>query len=112
MRSVDEIGNRQVYSPATITTMFISNFPDGTRKEIIKRIFSKYGDISDVYMATKKGLNRRNFAFVRFRGVEDVARLEAFLQGLKCTGSMLEVNMAKFERNEAIKIIRVIRDIC
>ncbi|CAH1414350.1 unnamed protein product [Lactuca virosa] len=72
----------------------------GLGKETIKKIFSGYGDISDVYMATKKDIHRKNFAFVRFKGVDDEMRLEYSLQGIKCMGSRLEVNVARFERKE------------
>ncbi|CAH1425604.1 unnamed protein product [Lactuca virosa] len=81
-----------------VTTMFVTNLPDGTRKETVKKIFSRYGSISDIYMATKKDSNKKNFAFVRFKGVQDKMQLEASLQGLKCMGSVLEINVAKFER--------------
>ncbi|CAI9261945.1 unnamed protein product [Lactuca saligna] len=88
------------------TTMFVSNFPDGARKENIKKIFSRYGDISDVYMVTKKDIHRKNFASVSFKGVDDEMRLEYSLQGIKCMGSRLEVNVARFERKDGPTIKR------
>lgn len=78
--------------------MFVTNLPDGTRKETRKKIFSKFGCIVDVYMATKKDSNKKKFSFVRFKEVLDVRHLEASLQGVKCMGSVLEINVAKFER--------------
>lgn len=84
---------------ATVTTMFVTNLPDGTRKEIVKKIFSRYGSIVDVYMATKKDSNNKNFAFVISKGVQNDMQLEASLQELKCLGSVLEINVAKFVRN-------------
>ncbi|CAH1420725.1 unnamed protein product [Lactuca virosa] len=61
-------------------------------------------------MATKKDIHRKNFAFVRFKGVDDEMRLENSLQGLKCMGSSLEVNVAIFERREVTRTKRNITE--
>ncbi|XP_023761138.1 polyadenylate-binding protein, cytoplasmic and nuclear-like [Lactuca sativa] len=81
-----------------VTTMFVSNVPDGVNKETIRKTFSTYGEITNVYMATKRDSKKKNFAFVRFRKVNKEWDLEASLQSIKCSGSLLEVNIAKFER--------------
>lgn len=36
-----------------VTTMFVSNIPNGANKETIWKMFNKYGELTDVYMATK-----------------------------------------------------------
>lgn len=48
----------------------------GFVRRLLRRFFSRYGDISDVYMGTKKDVHRKNFAFVRFKGVDDEMRLQ------------------------------------
>lgn len=80
--------------------MFVTNLPNGTSKETLKKIFSKFGCIVDVYIATKKDSKKKNFAFVRCKEVIGVTQLEASLQGLKCMGSVLEINVAKFKRRK------------
>ncbi|CAI9280641.1 unnamed protein product [Lactuca saligna] len=74
-----------------VTTMFVSNIPDGVSKETIRKIFSnKYGELTDVYMATKKDSIRKNFAFVRYRNVNGDRELEASLQKIMCSGGNWE----------------------
>ncbi|CAI9303089.1 unnamed protein product [Lactuca saligna] len=84
-----------------VTTMFVTNLPDGSRKETVKKLFSRHGIISDVYMATKKDSNIFFFAFFRFKEVKDEMQLEMTLQGLNFMGAILEINVAKFERKAA-----------
>lgn len=81
-----------------VTTMFVSNIPDGVSKDTLRKIFIKYGELTDVYMAVKKDSRRKNFAFVRYRKVSKERELEATLQKIMCSGALLEVNIAKFER--------------
>nr|KAJ0202114.1 hypothetical protein LSAT_V11C600309730 [Lactuca sativa] len=37
-----------------VITMFVSNIPDGVSKAALRRIFDGYGELTDVYMATKR----------------------------------------------------------
>ncbi|CAI9271973.1 unnamed protein product [Lactuca saligna] len=52
----------------------------------------------DVYMATKKNVNIKYFAFVRLKKVDEEYGLEKALQGIKCDGRFLEVNLSMYER--------------
>ncbi|CAI9302240.1 unnamed protein product [Lactuca saligna] len=86
---------------APTTTMFVTNLPEGLRPEELRRPFEKFGKINDIYLAKKKDLKRRCFAFVRYSGVRDVLKLEANIQGITCKGYRLEVNIAKDGRSYA-----------
>ncbi|KAI3508269.1 hypothetical protein L1887_23275 [Cichorium endivia] len=93
--------NRKEYrSSGGVTTMFVSNLPDGAKKEVVKRIFQKHGTVVDIYMAGKKDSNRKNFAFVRFNGVDCEEKLEKSLQGLRYSRNPLVINIARFERKQ------------
>ncbi|CAI9283927.1 unnamed protein product [Lactuca saligna] len=52
----------------------------------------------DVYMGSKKDARRMNFAFVRYKVVEDKQDLERRLQGMQCHGKILKVNISKHPR--------------
>ncbi|CAH1416882.1 unnamed protein product [Lactuca virosa] len=52
----------------------------------------------DVYFGLKKDLHKRNFAFVRFVGIKDAKEMELKVQGIKCRGKTLEVNISKHQR--------------
>ena len=85
---------------ASMTTMFVTNLPEGLRTEELRRPFAKHWTIGDIYLAKKKDSKRRCFAFVSYSGVRDVLKLEDSLQGITCKGNRLEVTIAKFERIE------------
>ncbi|CAH1415631.1 unnamed protein product [Lactuca virosa] len=72
-------------------------------KETIRRLFTKFGELTDVYIATKKDSKMKNFALVRFKKVSRERELEAAMQMIKCSRSLLTVNIAKFRRKEVAK---------
>ncbi|CAI9289333.1 unnamed protein product [Lactuca saligna] len=86
--------------------MFVSNISDGVNKETIRKTFIKYGELTDVYMATKRDSKKKNFAFIGFRKVSKEWELEAALQSIKCAGYLLEVNITRFERKVTTKLIK------
>ncbi|KAI3722057.1 hypothetical protein L2E82_33081 [Cichorium intybus] len=83
-----------------VTTMYVSNIPDGATKPILTKTFAKYGEVVDVYMALKKDATKKNFGFVRFGRVTCEAELEKSLQTVKCLGVTLSVNISRFDRKE------------
>ncbi|CAH1441382.1 unnamed protein product [Lactuca virosa] len=52
-KQISRTGDRTGWRHAGVTTMFVSNFPLAARKDILKKIFAKFGEVVDVYMATK-----------------------------------------------------------
>ncbi|CAI9264590.1 unnamed protein product [Lactuca saligna] len=82
-------------------SMFVSNLPVGVRKEALRNVFSKFGEVVDVYMVKKKDVNRKSFAFVRFKKANNnELELERALQGIKIRNIILDINIARFERNQ------------
>ncbi|CAI9272108.1 unnamed protein product [Lactuca saligna] len=51
-------------------------------------------------MATKKDINRKSFAFVRFKKANDELELEKALHGITLGNRILDVNIARFERRQ------------
>ncbi|KAI3510358.1 hypothetical protein L1887_17287 [Cichorium endivia] len=80
-----------------VTTIFASNFSTGVRVEEIKKVFAKFGEIRDVYVAGKRDSGNRIFAFIRF-ATSDAVTLEKKMQGTLFKGRKLERNIAKFDR--------------
>ncbi|CAI9300814.1 unnamed protein product [Lactuca saligna] len=97
-RKTAAIGNQKSWNHAGVTTLFVSNIPQETRIEPLKSFFTKYGVVVDVYVAAKKDVNKKSFAFVRFKATGDERRLEESLQGLTFKGKSLEINIARFAR--------------
>ena len=46
------------WNHADVTTMFVSNRPEESRKDSLKKLFAKYGEVVDVYMAMKRDVNK------------------------------------------------------
>ena len=64
------------------TSFFVSGMSDCTSKMDLRKKFAGFGEIVDVYMGTRKNKEGKNFAFVKFIGVEDVHYLEGKMQGV------------------------------
>ncbi|KAL4584306.1 hypothetical protein LXL04_008902 [Taraxacum kok-saghyz] len=88
----------RVFIGDEITTFFVAGFPGGTTKEALKIPFEKFGQVVDVYLGRRKDFHRKNFAFVRFKGVMDEKDMEETLQGIKFKEVTLDVNIARHQR--------------
>lgn len=76
------------------TTFFVSNIQDGTTKGNLTTTFQIFGKIGDVYTAQKRDNKGANFAFVRFRGIENTSELEKSMNGITCGPNQIKVNIA------------------
>ncbi|CAI9299878.1 unnamed protein product [Lactuca saligna] len=81
-----------------LTNYYVTGFPDDIRKEELREPFSMFGKVADVYFGLKKDYQRRNFTFVRYAGIKDAKVMELKLQGIKCRGTILEINISKHQR--------------
>ncbi|KAL4578942.1 hypothetical protein LXL04_015074 [Taraxacum kok-saghyz] len=90
----------KTWNPNT-TPFFVNGFSDSAKIGDLRRCFGGHGEVVDVYMGRHKDSAGRNYAFVKFNGVQDVRRLEEELQGIVCGGKILVVNAAKYGRDKA-----------
>lgn len=95
-KQISRTGDHTKWRHAKVTTMFMSNFPLVARKYILKKFFEQFREVVDVYMAMKVGVNKKAFAFVRFKKIGDEQELEKSLQGVKYGDRTLEVNIERF----------------
>ncbi|CAH1448108.1 unnamed protein product [Lactuca virosa] len=89
---------RNYHQSNIITNIYVSGFPGDTRKDELRRTFTRFGNVVDVYMGRKKDSHQRNFAFFRFNGIKDDKMLENELQGIKLRDIVLLVNLEKYKR--------------
>ncbi|CAI9273152.1 unnamed protein product [Lactuca saligna] len=94
-------GDRPRWNHSGVTSMFVSNLPPEVNMETLKNVFSKHGEVVDVYMALKKDVNRKTFSFVRFKRVDDEIELERALQGIKIGTRMQDVSIARDNKSFA-----------
>lgn len=59
-----------------ITNLYVIGFPDGVKQSELWKLFARFEQVVDVYLGRKKDYRMKNFAFVRFRGVEDEKVME------------------------------------
>ncbi|GLD98160.1 hypothetical protein PINS_up006857 [Pythium insidiosum] len=71
------------------------------RPDTLKELFSKYGDVGDVYIPRSRASNEsRGFAFVRFMNKEDADNAIQGMEGYDFDGRQLHVQFAKQRRPE------------
>lgn len=87
-------------------TTCLFGFTDGTRKDDIRKPFSNFGKVTDVYFGSKKDYHRKNFAFVWYAGVVDANALEEKLQGIRGGIRVLSVNISKHPRKPILELGR------
>lgn len=75
--------------------------PTGATKVDIKKIFSPFGKLTDVYFGEKSGRNGKNFGFIRFVDVPDVKVLQEQLNRILCRNNKLEINVERHKRKDA-----------
>ncbi|CAI9269128.1 unnamed protein product [Lactuca saligna] len=80
------------------TTFFVTNIPNGATKSEFRKIFSRWGRLSDIYFGGHKGKNGKNYGFIRFLGVPDAKDLESKLNGVACRNNKFEINIARHSR--------------
>ncbi|CAH1441689.1 unnamed protein product [Lactuca virosa] len=79
-------------------TFFVTNIPNGAMRFEFRKIFSRWGKLSDIYFGGHKGKNGKNYGFIRFTGVPDAKDLESKLNGVACRNKKLEINIARHSR--------------
>ncbi|KAI3708376.1 hypothetical protein L2E82_37544 [Cichorium intybus] len=84
--------------PNDTTTFFVSGLPEKVHREEVKKLFVRFGNVVDVYVAERRDSSGKFFAFIRYRGVANVEKLEGQLQKVCYQGFPLSVNVARFAR--------------
>ncbi|EIN12540.1 hypothetical protein PUNSTDRAFT_81810 [Punctularia strigosozonata HHB-11173 SS5] len=82
------------------STLYITNFPEGTDDQAIRGLFSKYGTIFDVRWPSKKFKSTRRFCYVQFTS-PDAAKASLELHGRELEPGMpLSVLISNPERRK------------
>ncbi|CAH1449611.1 unnamed protein product [Lactuca virosa] len=95
--------NRTQVSKNDITDFYVAGFPDGTRKEELRKPFDRFGKVVDVYFGLKKDYHKKNFAFVRYVNIADAKELENKLQVTRCKNTVMEVNISKHQHKTTLR---------
>ncbi|GKA98386.1 cytochrome P450 [Tanacetum coccineum] len=84
--------------PNNSITYYFTNFPTNWDYKVMKDIFAKYGNVEDVFIASKRNLQGKRFGFSRFTGVTNPTAFEHQLNTI-CIGTQrIRCNIAKFQR--------------
>merc|ERR1712062_548628 len=81
-----------------MVSLKIDNLSYKTDIEALRRKFSKYGDIGDVYVPKDKYGESRGFAFVRFYDKRDAEDAIDGMDGKDVDGRELRVDIARHDR--------------
>ncbi|KAG8177002.1 hypothetical protein JTE90_006947 [Oedothorax gibbosus] len=87
------------YSRPPNSSLFVRNVPDSARPEELRRLFGKYGPITDVYIPLDYYNRRpRGFAYVQFEDIRDAEEALAELDRIRFFGRELEIEFAQGDR--------------
>ncbi|KAD3336133.1 hypothetical protein E3N88_31652 [Mikania micrantha] len=83
-----------------VTTIFITNLPDGFTSGMLWKMCLPIGNIADAFIASKKDKGGNTFGFVRFRNVSNTERLVTEINMIKLGGTKIAANIARYGRNK------------
>ncbi|GBL99750.1 Serine/arginine-rich splicing factor 12 [Araneus ventricosus] len=87
------------YSRPPNSSLFVRNVPDSARPEELRRLFGKYGPITDVYIPLDYCNRRpRGFAYVQFEDIRDAEEALNELDRIRFYGRELEIEFAQGDR--------------
>ncbi|XP_015916055.1 serine/arginine-rich splicing factor 10 [Parasteatoda tepidariorum] len=87
------------YSRPPNSSLFVRNVPDSARPEELRRLFGKYGPITDVYIPLDYYNRRpRGFAYVQFEDIRDAEEALNELDRMRFYGRELEIEFAQGDR--------------
>lgn len=81
-----------------VTSIFISNLPEGIKDIVLLKNFAVFGDLLSVYVAKKRDKFNNLFGFLRFANVSNVNELVARMSNVCIDGAKIGVNLAKYDR--------------
>ena len=84
-----------------ITSFYFSHFPDEVHEKDLWKKFQEWGKVMEVFIPQKRNKHGHRYGFVRFKGVDDVDRMERRLDNnIYLQGRKLFVNKPMFQRGE------------
>ncbi|RWS12723.1 Serine/arginine rich splicing factor-like protein, partial [Dinothrombium tinctorium] len=100
--SVDRYSNSDLHSKGTfppniegMTSLKVDNITQRTGVNLLKKVFSKFGDLGDVYVPRYPDtFASRGFAFVRFIRKRDAEEAMRKMNGYVLDGRVLSIQMA------------------
>lgn len=82
-----------------MVSLKVDNITHRTSVSQLKRLFSRYGDLGDIYVPRYPDSNMtRGFAFVRYYRKRDAEEAMRKLDGERVDGRVLSIQMAKYAR--------------
>ena len=87
-----------------MTSLKVDNITQRTGVNLLKKVFSKYGDLGDVYVPRYPDtFASRGFAFVRFMRKRDAEEAMRKMNGFLLDGRVLSIQMARYARPSPTK---------
>ncbi|XP_033123830.1 serine/arginine-rich splicing factor 12-like [Anneissia japonica] len=81
------------------SSLYVRNVPDGSRPEEVRKLFGRYGPISDVYIPLDYHTRQpRGFAYVQFDDIRDAEDAMNALDRTRFFGRELEIQFAEGDR--------------
>ncbi|RWS30663.1 Serine/arginine rich splicing factor-like protein [Leptotrombidium deliense] len=87
-----------------MTSLKVDNITQRTGVNLLKKVFSKFGNLGDVYVPRYPDtFASRGFAFVRFTRKRDAEEAMSKMNGYVLDGRVLSIQMARYARPSSTK---------
>ncbi|KAJ4827208.1 hypothetical protein Tsubulata_016801 [Turnera subulata] len=85
-----------------VVSLYVENFPPSWTPTEVHWIFSKYGEVVDVYIPMKGTRSGHHFGFVRYRRGGDIHRLLVDANRIQVENGTLRVNVSRERHNDKL----------
>ncbi|KAJ4850831.1 hypothetical protein Tsubulata_047455 [Turnera subulata] len=85
-----------------VVSLYVENFPPSWTPTEVHWIFSKYGEVVDVYIPVKGTRSGHHFGFVRYRRGGDIHRLLVDANRIQVENGTLRVNVSRERHNDKL----------
>ncbi|XP_058746552.1 uncharacterized protein LOC131619480 [Vicia villosa] len=82
-----------------VTSLFVSDFPEGTTAKDLFQLFGCYGSVVEVAISPRRNSFGKRFGFARFVEVIDGRLLAVRLDNIIIGGKKIHVNLPRFKRD-------------
>lgn len=98
-------GSQDKSLAGTTSFFFFTNFTNDFRVQEMRKVFSRWGKVVDIFIPTKRDKVGKRFGFVTFKDAHNVRALEEQLKSIRIGNFRLQINLPRFQRRQGSNLV-------